>query len=104
MELRLKFREVIKLRRISNQSYEKEILNLLLENYDETIKFLIGATNVEIACAIDGLIELVKKLNKVQALKIIEIFKQKREQFPSIQNFTSNDFDKQIKQAELCIN
>ena len=107
MDLRLKFREIIKARRLITDSKftDKNIItNLLLEDYNETVKFLSSATNVEIACAIDALTNLVRILNNSQARKIIEIFKQKREQFENIQYFTSTDFDKEIRLAEQYIN
>lgn len=107
MDLRLKFREIIKVRRLLTDSKFtdiNDITNLLLEDFDETIKFLNGATNIEIACAIDALTNLVKVLNNSQAKKIIEIFKQKREQFENIQYFTSTDFDKEIRLAEQYVN
>ncbi|MBQ7307936.1 MAG: hypothetical protein IJW82_05345 [Clostridia bacterium] len=100
MDLNLKIREIVKLKRTSNLKYEKEITDLFLIDYNETINFLNSATNIEIACVIDALNNLVKQLNMVQARKIIEIFKQKRIQFPNIQLFTSTDYDKEIKSAE----
>ena len=110
MDLGLEFREIIKKRRTMIQkdysvgfNDEKEIVNLLLKDYNETIYFLNSATNIEIACVIDGLKLLVKSLNKNQAQQVIEIFKKKRQQFPNIQNFTSTNFDKEIMLAEQYI-
>ena len=105
MDFRLKFREIVKSKRNSIKEsskfyYEEEIANLLSQNFNETINFLSSATNVEIGCAIDGLVCLVKRLDRQQSKTIIEIFKQKKKQFPNIDLFTSRDYDKEIALAE----
>ena len=81
-----------------------EIEFMLLRVFDDTVNFLKSARKQIVALAIWGLEDIAYKLSKEQVQILIDIFKQKKIEFPDIADYCDADYDEEIAIAEDIIN
>lgn len=70
------------------------------KDFDETVNLLKNANKEEIAVAIETLDDLVVFFSKEESKQIIEIFKQKLQEFPDVGDVCEFDYLDQIQEAE----
>lgn len=78
-------------------------LFMLLRNYDETVEFLKSATIQEIGCAVDVLEDMAQELPKEKAQVVLDIFKQKLEEFPNVQDYAVTEYVLELRIAQEII-
>lgn len=72
----------------------------LKKDFNETVSLLKNANKEEIAVAVETLDDLVVFFSKEESKKIIEIFKQKLQEFPDVDDVCEFDYLDQIQEAE----
>ena len=77
-----------------------EIEFMLLRDFDDTVSFLKSARKQIVALAIWVLEDIAYKLSKGQVQILIDIFKQKKIEFPDIADYCDADYDEEIAIAQ----
>lgn len=107
MSIKDYFEKTLQARKLSDESCpgadycdSEENLFILLRNYDETVCFLVNATEKEIACTVDVLEELVEALPKEKAQVIVDIFKKKLAEYPNVQDYAVSEYVQELLLAQ----
>lgn len=78
----------------------RDIALILKKDFNETVSLLKNANKEEIAVAVETLDDLVVFFTKEESKRLIEIFKQKLQESPDVDDVCEFDYLEQIQEAE----
>lgn len=78
----------------------RDIALTLKKDFNETVSLLKNANKEKIAVAVETLDDLVVFFTKEESKRLIEIFKQKLQEFPDVDDVCEFDYLEQIQEAE----